>query len=130
MTLAIYNIRKLRVTDLYQLNKMYDSLLENTKRFFHPGFLGYNSINASWALSQLAMAASSSMMLKKLLVNICPSAAFLAIVSIDNDGKIVGFAYIKRKRRNLSECHGEIGICVIDGYQGRHIGSKMMDYLL
>ena len=66
-----------------------------------------------------------------MLVRIYPLAAFLAIVSTDNYGEIVGFAFIKRKNRDLKQASfGELGICVRDGCRGKHIGSDLMNYLL
>jgi ribosomal protein S18 acetylase RimI-like enzyme len=131
MSKKVVTIRKLRISDIYALNKMYDSLSEQSKQFFHPGFLGFESVNLGWLLAQFAMAASSLAMFKKLLARLYPLAAFLAIVSTDEYGKIVGFAFIKRKSRSLNKSSlGELGICVRDGYRGKRVGSDLMDYLL
>lgn len=110
---------------------MYDSLFEENKRFFHPGFLGFESINLNWLLVQLALAASSFAISKKLLLRIYPFAAFLVIVSTDKSGKIIGFAFVKRKSRSVAESFlGELGICVRDGYQKKCVGCELMARLL
>ena len=53
--LASYIIREMHITDLHYLHHMYDSLSEEDKRFFHPGFLGYKNISFWWLLSQIAL---------------------------------------------------------------------------
>lgn len=108
------------------LNKIYDLLCEENKRLFHPGFLGFESISINWFLAQSAFAASSFSFSKKVLLRFYPPAALLAIVSTDKSGKIVGFAFVKRRSRFL----GELGIFVRDGYQGKHVGSELIDNLL
>ena len=123
--------RNLRVLDIAALNKTYDSLSDKSKRFFHPGFLGFKSANLTWFLAQLALATSCFGFLRKPLVRIYPLAAILAIVSTDRKGKIIGFAFIKRKSSNIGErTLGELGIFVIDSYSGKHVGSSMMKRLL
>jgi len=129
--LTTYTIRKLRITDIYALNKMYDSLFEESKRLFHPGFLGFESINLNWLLAQLALAASSFAISRKPLIRIHPLTTFLAIVSTDKSGKIIGFAFVKRKNRSVAESLlGELGICVRDDYQGKGVGCELMARLL
>ncbi len=113
------------------VNKMYDLLCEEDKRFFHPGFLGFESISLNWFLAQFAFVASSFSFSKKVLLRFYPFAALLAIVSTDKSGKIIGFAFVKRRSRSLKENFlGELGVFVRDGYQGKHVGSELIDRLL
>jgi ribosomal protein S18 acetylase RimI-like enzyme len=110
---------------------MYDSLFEENKRFFHPGFLGFESVTLNWLFAQFALAASSFAFFKKLLLRVYPFAVLLTIVSTNKSGEIIGFAFVKRKSHSLTESFlGELGICVADNYQGKHVGSELMDYLL
>ncbi len=124
-------IRQLRISDIYALNRMYDSLSELSKHFFRPGFLGFSSINLDWFVDQCRMAFSSIDVIRKLVLQVYPSAALIAIVSTDCHGRITGFAFIKRNKPDLNgDSFGRLGICVKDGYRGRHIGSGLMDFLL
>jgi len=123
-------IRKLRISDIYTLNKMYDSLSEESMRFFHPGFLGLKSISFGWVLAQFALAASSFAFFRKVLLHIYPPSVFLAIVST-KFGEITGFAFVKVKSRNKKMSHiKELGIFVRDCWQGRGIGTELMKHLL
>ncbi|MDR1992515.1 MAG: GNAT family N-acetyltransferase [Nitrososphaerota archaeon] len=110
---------------------MYDSLSENSKCFFHPGFIGFESITFNWLLAQFALAASSFNFSKQLLIRFFPFAALLTVVSTDEKGHIIGFGFVKRKSRRLSEsCIGELGICVSDNNRGRGIGTHLLVTLL
>jgi ribosomal protein S18 acetylase RimI-like enzyme len=124
-------VRELRITDIYAINRFYDSLFDESKRLFHPGFLGFESITPNWVLAQFALVASSFAFSKKLLLRIYPLAAFLVMVSTDKSGTIVGFAFVKHRSHKVKErLIGELGICVRDDYQGKHVGSELMDRLL
>lgn len=110
---------------------MYDSLSEQSKCFFHPGFLGFENISFNWLLAQFALSASSFSFLKKILLRVYPFAALLSVVSTTSSGTIIGFAFIKRKSHNLIERSvGELGICVIDAFQQKHVGSGLLKSLV
>ena len=110
---------------------MYDSLSDESKCFFHPGFLGFESITLNWLLAQFALAVSSFSFSKRLLLRVYPFAALLAIVSTDESGKIVGFAFVKRKSHSLKEISvGELGIFVREDRQKKGVGSGLMATLL
>ncbi len=110
---------------------MYDSLFEESKRLFHPGFLGFESINFKWFLAQFALAASCFTLPKKLLLRVYPFSVFLVIVSTNEFGEIIGFAFIKVKRRiSKNNFLGELGICVRDSCQGKRVGSELMKSLI
>jgi len=77
---------------------MYDSLSEEDKSFFHPGFLGYGNINFAWLISQVQLLFSCIRPLRKILLKMLPRIVFLPLVAIYQN-RIIGFAYIKVKRR-------------------------------
>jgi ribosomal protein S18 acetylase RimI-like enzyme len=121
------SIRLLRFSDIYSLNKMYDCLSDESKCFFHPGFIGFKYISINWLMAQVALASSSFAQLRRLLRRIYPFASILALVSADDSGKIIGFAFVKRQSRNPQRRSiGEFGLCVSDDYQQRHIGSEIL----
>ena len=125
-----HEIRELRIADILALHKFYDSLPEQDKCFFHPGFVGFESINLIWILAQFAMAAST-LPIKKLILRFCPFAFVPVIMSIDNSGKITGFAFTKFKIAPLEMMSiAEIGICVDARWQGKRIGTKLIERLL
>jgi hypothetical protein len=74
---------------------MYDSLSEEDKRFFHPGFLGYENISFWWLLSQIALFLSSIKFLRKILLHLFPFSVFLPLV-VSDQNNIVGFAFLKK----------------------------------
>ena len=125
------SVRKLHISDIYALHIMYDSLSDETKRFFHPGFVGLKSISPQWVLAQLALVASSFTFSKRLLLRVYPFAVFLAIVSVNKSGELVGFAFVKVKSRLSRESFlGELGIFLKNGYQRKYVGSKLLSCLL
>jgi len=102
----------MHVTDIYALHRMYDSLSEDSKRFFHPGFLGYENVSFWWLLSQMALFLSSVKFLRKMLLHLFPYSVFLPLV-VSDQNSVVGFAFLKMKRR-LPNGHfsAELGIVV------------------
>jgi ribosomal protein S18 acetylase RimI-like enzyme len=109
---------------------MYDLLSEDSKRFFHPGFLGYENISFWWLLAQVALFLSSIKLLRKILLHLFPYSVFLPLV-VSNQNNIVGFAFLKIKRR-LPSGHfsAELGIVVDEVHRRKGLGSKLMENLL
>ena len=129
--LSSINVRELRTVDILALNTMYHSSSKESKRLFHPGFLGFETIGPNWLLAQLALACSSLAILRTLLLRVYPQGVFFAVVSVNEDGEIVGFAFIRvRGHISKSAFFGELGICVRGKYQGKDIGSKLMQRLV
>lgn len=124
-------VRELQLKDIFQVHRMYDSLSDQNKRFFHPTSLGLRSINARWLLAQLALGMSTFRFLRELLLRIFPFAVFLPLIAISKQSGIVGYAYAKIER-HLPEggLLGQLGVCVMDDYQGKGIGSKLMKSLM
>jgi ribosomal protein S18 acetylase RimI-like enzyme len=123
-------IRELRVTDLHSLNKMYDSLSEESKRFFHPGCIGYKNINFLWLIFQIELLLSTIKILRKILLRVFPSAVFLPLVAIKQN-KVVGFAYLKiEKRLNNRYFSATLGIGIDEAIRGKGLGSQLMENLL
>ena len=126
-----YTIRKLRASDIFGLHIMYNLLSERSKLFFHPGFIGFESINSTWFVTQFALIASSFTVFKKMLLRTFPSAVFSAVVSTNELGEIIGFAFLKLKNGDTkNHFFGVIGMCVRDDFQGKCIGSRLNECLL
>jgi len=129
---SMYVVRELKLSDILGLHFAYNSLSHRSKYFFHPGFLGFESINFRWFLIQVALAASTFKLLRKLLLHICPFAVFLPIVATNQFSEIIGFAFIKVEGRisNIKVFFGRLGIYVRDDCQGKGVGSKLMKGLI
>jgi ribosomal protein S18 acetylase RimI-like enzyme len=108
---------------------MYDSLSEETKRFFHPGFLGYENISFLWLVSQIQLFLSCVKFLRKILLTTFPHVVFLSLVVI-NQNRVGGFAYLKIARR-LPNGHfsATLGIVVDEAMRGKGLGSRLMESL-
>ncbi len=123
-------VRKLQITDIYRLNRLYDSLSVESKCFFHPGFLGFKSISPTWLFAQIALAISFSKIFRSILISIYPPSVILSFVSTNKSGKVTGFAFIKIKEKDKSKNLWELGIFVRDDLRGKHIGSSLMQQIL
>jgi len=109
---------------------MYDSLSEEDKRFFHPGFLGYENISFWWLLSQIALFLSSLKFLRKILLHLFPYIVFITLVVRDQNN-VVGFAFLKIKKPSPpGHFSAELGIVVDKVYRGKGLGHKLMENLL
>lgn len=119
-------IRELRSLDLLKLHKMYVSLSNESKRFFHP-FSEPRFTNPRYLLAQVALFLSCIRVLRKLLVKVLPHFVFISLVAVNTlNNEVIGFAFI----RLINRLHGELGIGIQDAYQGRGIGSKLIDSLI
>lgn len=120
----------MRIMDLHYLHRMYGSLSEEDKRFFHPGFLGYENISFWWLLAQMSLCLSSIKFLRKILLHLLPYSVFLPLV-VSDQNNIVGFAFLKVKRRLPNEhFSAEFGIVVDEFHRGKGLGSMLMKNLL
>lgn len=127
-------IKELGICDILPLHRMYNSLSDNNKRLFQPGFLGLNwkYININMLLAQVALSLSCFKFLRRLMVHLYPRAVFLSLIvqpeSFANE--VVGFAFIKVKKRLLGGFEGALGIGIADEWQGKGIGSRLIAKLL
>lgn len=99
-----FKIRKLRKTDFEKLYEFFLSLSERTKYFFHPHPFD-----------------------RKTAEKLCKekdknTERFIAII----DEKIVGYGFLW----NLNTDFPSLGICIRDGFQGKGIGKRLMEYLI
>lgn len=119
------------ITDILRLHKMYDSLSDESKCNFHPGFLGFRFVNSGWFLTQILILSSSIWFLKKTFVRVCPRLVFLALVVTSDRNEIAAFGFVKvRKRLPNRYFLAELGIVVNTAYQGKGLGSKLLRNLL
>jgi len=124
-------IRELRISDIIPLHKMYDSFSGESKRYFHPGFLGFKSINFRWFLAQTSLATSAFKPLRKLLLRVYTPTVFLSMVATNEFNEIIGFIFLKVKRRaSEKNSFGELGIFVREDCQGLGVGHKLMGSLI
>lgn len=129
--LRIFVARLMSIRNLLSLHRMYDSLSYDSKRFFHPGFLGLENISFTWFLAQIALMLSSVDVLKKLLLHIYPYSVFSSLVATSKGNEIIAFAFLKVKKRLPNRSFlAELGMVIKDNYQGRGLGSRLMAHLI
>ena len=116
-------IRELKLQDIPELYKMYRSLSEESKRFFHP--FPERVVSASSFLTWIPLALSCIRSLRRILLRISSSLAYISVCSLYSD-KLIGFAFIRFRSR----LYGNLGIVVRDDFQGMGVGSRLMHYLI
>jgi ribosomal protein S18 acetylase RimI-like enzyme len=113
---------------------MYDSLSDETKQYFHPGFLGFKSINLRWLQSQILLLFSGIGTLNRAFAYCCPRLVFLPLVVISECGErkeFAAFGFVKfRKRLPNGYFLADLGIVVKTAYQGRGLGYNLLGNLL
>lgn len=123
-------LRPSRITDLWRVHRMYDSLSQESKHFFSPGIFGFRSISWYWLLAQGALLLSSVAFTRRLLRRVYPKASIFMVVALEADNPVhplIGFAYI---RGDTSSRDFSLSICVHDSHQGQAIGSKLTEELI
>jgi ribosomal protein S18 acetylase RimI-like enzyme len=125
-------IRDLAILDIYQLHKMYGSLSETSKRYFHPAFLGFDSINVYWFVLQILLCFSTIRALTRLLCSIFKRSILFPMVAVSHaDKQVIGFAYlIPRGRISDNKRSAGLSVVVRDYFQGMGIGSMLLRSLL
>jgi len=125
-----YIIREMHVRDISALHRMYNLLSSDSKRFFHPVFLGSENVSLDWLLAQISLCLSSISLLRRVLLYLFPHLVFLPLVVVDGQDKVVGFAFLKIKKRLNNGFSAELGIVIDEANRGRGLGSKLMERLL
>jgi len=117
-------LNRMRARDIKSLHKMYDSLSLESKRIFHPGFIGFRSISFRWLVAQIILIASTIKSTRNLPI-------YMPIVAISERKEIAGFAYLFVKRRFFrKDVQDSLGIVVKKNHEGKGIGSRLMSVLL
>lgn len=121
-------IREVKISDILSIRRMYECLSAESKRFF---FNSSKPISLQWLTLQLTVFSSTLKVLRKHLLRVYPYSVFFWFVAVNEQGEVVGFAFLKVEKRLLKGgCLAELGICIRDDYQGRGLGSKLMEYLI
>ncbi|MEM2614576.1 MAG: GNAT family N-acetyltransferase [Nitrososphaerota archaeon] len=124
------NIRPFKIWDFILLNKTYDELSEETKKYFHPGFLGFKEYNL---IGQIKLAISSFRFIQKILKKILPKFLILSLIAFLNK-EIAGFAFLEFKQKVKigfsTKFSAHFGIFVVEKYQNMGIGTLLMSEIL
>jgi RimJ/RimL family protein N-acetyltransferase len=123
-------LRRIKMKDVFSLSKMYLSLPENIKRYFHPFPFKTWLVLARFIHFSLSNTNTISRCLQKAV----PKLVAISIVAIDVEKQIpAGFAFLQNLRKlsdSLSYDAKYLGIVVLKTYQNLGVGSKLMDELI
>ncbi|MCL0057489.1 GNAT family N-acetyltransferase [Dehalococcoidales bacterium] len=126
-----YFLSKMHLKDLLGVHKMYDSLTSESKDLIPSRILGLTTKKSwYWILGQVALIISCFPRLRECFRRVFPKASFLWLLAKNQQDEIIGFAYLRGITRNLKDGDLYLGICVLDNYQGRGIGYKLMEGLI
>jgi RimJ/RimL family protein N-acetyltransferase len=124
-------IRELKFTDITCLNRMYDSISNTDKLYFHPDFLGFHPQSFAWLPQQIALVLSTCKTLKKIILNILPQAYFIALIAQDSELDMIGFCFLKIKQYSLvNDFTAELGLMVVENNQKQGLGSSLISCIL
>ena len=119
-------IMPIRMRDVLPLTKMYLSLSEETRKFFHPFPF------KMWIVLPIFIYFSLSNKIGKYIQRIAPKFTVISLVAI-NEGNIVGFAYLCKLRKPKNSRFWEaknFGIVVHEKYRGIRVGTKLMEEMI
>lgn len=123
--------RDLQIGDFLRLHKMYDTFSDDKIRpFFDLYWLGLKRKTIKWFFAQFPLFLSTIKLFRNMLFLFYPYLIFISKVATEG-GKIISYSFlIIRKRYDKKYFSAELGIAVIDDYQGKGIGTEMMKRLI
>ncbi len=122
-------IRSFLISDFLLLHKMYSSLSEESKKFFHPSFLEFTDLK--WFLGNLALLLSTSFAFRRFIVYLWPKAVSFSFVAVNAQNELVGFVYLRLEERLVNDSYtSAVGICVRDYFQSAGLGSHLLGLII
>ena len=123
-------LKRIRMNNVVSLTKMYLSLPENIKRYFHPFPF------KTWLVLTrfIHFALPNTNRISRCLQKVVPKLVAISIVAIEVEKQTpVGFAFLQNLRKlsdSLSYDAKYLGIVVLEAYQNYGVGSKLMAELI
>ena len=119
-------IRSLQIKDILSLKRLYVSLSDEERRFFHP--FPFQSWKAALIISFFYI----SPLIRKFMQRILPKAVFLPLIAIDAAvGTPAGFGYLRLKKYcSNNKVASTLGILIADKYRNRGLGTQLMHNLV
>ena len=126
-----YSFRDLRISDFFQLHRMYDSLSNTkTKQFFSDYWLGLHRRSFKWHLAQVPLFLSTIRICRRIMINLYPYITILSTVA-ERNGVIVAYGFLLTGKHFVKDnFFAELGIIVQDNHQGRGVGLGTMKALI
>ncbi|MGZ7068097.1 MAG: N-acetyltransferase family protein [Methanobacterium sp.] len=121
------HIRKIGINDISPLVKMYLSLSEVNKKYFHPFKFNKTSLILRFTFFSI------SNKINKLIKNTFPKLFALSFIAMDENERPVGFAYIYNLSKGSNYSFWEandFGIFISEKYHGFGIGSKLIQEII
>ena len=127
---AVIIVRYLLIRDVFPLFRMYLSLSEGSKLFFHP-YIFQPKLGWLWLRDETILILSCIPLVRKIFVKIFPKAVVLPLVALNSKQEIVAFSFLRMRKRLFGRKYSaELGIVVRDDYQNKRLGTKLMTYLI
>jgi len=115
------------LSDLNNIDALYDSLDKKDKELFNPGFLGKRLSSHMFDKFLLRICISPPL---RFLLSVLGLPYFISLVAKEKK-QICGFAYIKVKKKPLNDDkNGSLGIFVLKRYRNRGTGNLLLKYLI
>lgn len=119
-------IRRMHPSDMLIVNILYRSLSGRSKALFHPPFF-QSPLRPKWLIHQVFLILSTIGPTRSLLKWIAPGTLHTLILAFVHR-KLIGLAYFRRLKKEPR--YVELGIGLLEEYQGKGIGSRLLSTLL
>lgn len=113
---------------LLEFNKSLDN---ETKKYFHPYYFNANLSKIKWLYSQIAILLSINPVSRRVLKLLFFKAVFFIITVVNSKGCIVGYSFLKLKKKcENNKFVAEFGIVIDRDYAGKGLGKNAMKKII
>lgn len=125
----MYTIRVLNLRDLLSAHHLYDSLSANSKQYYNSIIYGKPK-KPLWFLAQIALVISHTPF-AKIIRRFYPKYLYFIVGAFDEQNHLLGFAhFVLHGYSSNGKLIGRLGIAIKDEFQGKGLGTKLMEKLI
>lgn len=125
----MYTIRELSLRDILSAHLVYNSLSTNSKQYYNSIIYG-KPRRPLWFLAQIALIISHTPF-AEIIRHVYPKYVYFIVGAFDEQNHLLGFAhFVLHGYSSDGRLIGRIGIAIKDEFQGKGLGTKLMEKLI